>query len=466
MTKHVLLLCGVLFFSACPQAPEPGDAGPGPFDAGARDAGLADAGSLPDDAGTTMGPPTIAFRRPDGGLTTDVYLLDEVAVTGRGFPPDSEVTLEAQMTPWRSTATYLTAADGTFDGARDAPVRGDFSGVDPDGFFWSMDTADFQVAASADVSFVARVDGAPAAFALLHRSYRLPGVTEVQPDAGFVGIFYVPPGAGPFPTFLAFGGSEGGLSGGQAYAQDLVPLGVAVLAVAYFGAPGVPAGLENIPLEYFQGPLDWLRARPEVDLSRLGVIGGSRGGELALLLASRHPEFSLVVADSPSGYVWGSAQTANGLGWTEHDAGVFPVPSLDLAPVLVTTASGQAYSFRSGFETMLAQASPADLERARITIERSPARVAMFAGEADALWPSCPMAGPVLDAQADAGLDAGSFLVCFPDAGHAVGVVGLPTKYLDSSGGQFPLALGGDAAGAAHAGRQRLRRLRALVDAW
>jgi hypothetical protein len=49
---------------------------------------------------------------------------------------------------------------------------------------------------------------------------------------------------------LIIGGSEGGLSS-PLLAAALAGHGYPVLTIAYFGAPGLPASLSRIPLEYF-----------------------------------------------------------------------------------------------------------------------------------------------------------------------------------------------------------------------
>ena len=55
---------------------------------------------------------------------------------------------------------------------------------------------------------------------------------------------------------IAVGGSSPGIFGlpGLAFASE----GVATLALAYFGMPGLPRTFERIPLEYFAKALSWL----------------------------------------------------------------------------------------------------------------------------------------------------------------------------------------------------------------
>src|SRR2546423_12920781 len=62
------------------------------------------------------------------------------------------------------------------------------------------------------------------------------------------------------------------------------------LAIAYFGAAGLPQTLSNIPLEYFVKALSWLRSQPGVDPAHLFTYGVSRGSEAALLLGALYPD--------------------------------------------------------------------------------------------------------------------------------------------------------------------------------
>lgn len=49
-----------------------------------------------------------------------------------------------------------------------------------------------------------------------------------------VARLYLPKAAGKVPVVIAFGGSDGGLNGGNGNADLLAPQGIAVLSLAYF----------------------------------------------------------------------------------------------------------------------------------------------------------------------------------------------------------------------------------------
>ncbi len=92
-------------------------------------------------------------------------------------------------------------------------------------------------------------------------------------------------------------------------AACLAAKGYAAFALAYFDYEDLPKSLENIPLEYFQTAIHWLQARDDIRSNSIAVMGGSRGGELALLLGATFPEIHAVVAISANSEVFGGLDT-------------------------------------------------------------------------------------------------------------------------------------------------------------
>lgn len=254
---------------------------------------------------------------------------------------------------------------------------------------------------------------------------------------GIAGNFFPGRGVGARPGVLLLGGSEGGLGSGAAReARSLAARGYSVFQLAYFRLPGQPKALELVPVETFTRGLDWLARQPGVDRGRLAVVGGSKGAEAALLLATRRADVRAVVAQMPSAAVW------NGFSWESFgsrtsswsEAGR-PLPYLAF-PRGMTRSLGEVYA--RALATLPAHPDAA------IAVERIGAPVLLVCGEMDALWPSCPMAR-MLRARAAAAGGPAVTLLAYPKAGHAVGGVPLPSgnKRIGGMGG---FLLGGEGA--------------------
>jgi acetyl esterase/lipase len=326
--------------------------------------------------------------------TTRARYTDPVRVVTTGLPPGASVRFDISSGGAVSSGTFDVPEDGVIDFARDAPSDGTWAGADPDGFLWSLDEM-----AALDVTVVARSEsGALLTSATLERAPFAEGtIAEVVDDGTLVGTFYRPEGDGPFPAVLTFGGSEGGRESGEFTAAYLATLGYAALGVAYFDEPGLPTGLTDVPIEILEANLSWLRGRPEVDGSRVGVWGGSRGGELALILAARDPGLGAIVAEVPSSYVWGSAAEIDRAAWTVGGTELPYVPSVGEGYEIFTDELGTHLATTPAFHADLAAASPAVLEGARIRVEDAGAAILFIAGADDQLWPSCTLAEVGMD---------------------------------------------------------------------
>jgi dienelactone hydrolase len=144
-------------------------------------------------------------------------------------------------------------------------------------------------------------------------------------ERGLLGTFYEPPGEGRHPAMIVLTGSGGGMPPPSGPAGGFASRGYAVLALAYFNAEGLPSTLSNIPLEYFGTALEWLASQPSVDPDRIGVLGHSRGAELALLLGAVYPHLRVVVAVAPSNVVnRGCCDRFSTVAWTAQGRAVAP----------------------------------------------------------------------------------------------------------------------------------------------
>jgi dienelactone hydrolase len=101
-------------------------------------------------------------------------------------------------------------------------------------------------------------------------------------------------------AIITLTGSDGGIDGARTLAGFYASRHFPSLAVAYFGTKQTPKTLSEIPVEYIESAVSWLKAQ---GYGKVAVDGISKGAELALLAASLIPDITCVIARSPSYFV-------------------------------------------------------------------------------------------------------------------------------------------------------------------
>jgi hypothetical protein len=254
--------------------------------------------------------------------------------------------------------------------------------------------------------------------------YGLPEIEVLAPGPtgqriasdGLFGNYFPASGPGPHPAVLLLGGSEGGLGSGTHFtALALQKEGFAVLHLAYFGAPGQSDALERVPLELFDKGLDWLKTQPGVDPDRIAVMGASKGAEAALLIAARRADVGAVVAGMPTSVVWPGVDWGSG-GQSKHASWVAGGKELATMPF---GDWDQAEGIISVYRKVEDPAHQAAATRAAIPIERARAKVLLVCGEAETMWPACPMARQVA-ARSVSRSGPPVTVLAYRDAGHFV----------------------------------------------
>ena len=330
--------------------------------------------------------PGLGRQTPHFEITPDAVLFDErFRLVLNGLKPQEEVTIRADGNRgvWQSS--------GTFRG----DDRGQVVVADPMRLVWSATSrqppGNSPFAQAQPWTFTAEVGGQPIATRTIVRHPVAENVRVVPVrERGLVGTAYFPADTGRRPAIIVLPGSGGGVPGPGTYAGGLASKGYVVLALAYFNAEGLPPLLKNIPLEYFATAVDWLTSQPAVEPTRIGVLGTSRGGELALLLGATYPSlFHVVVANVPSNVVWpGLSDDSEAPAWTLKGEPLPSVPSH-------VTAADRVLSSRERFLKSMQDATV--LAGAEIHVERFDGPVLLFSGKDDQLWPSDVFAARIVE---------------------------------------------------------------------
>jgi len=368
---------------------------------------------------------------PAGPATLDTAL--HVSVTDA--PPGAPVTLAAsQVDGWgrslRSSAVFTADAAGTVDVSSRAPVSGDYTGVDPMGLIWSMRPTRGAARARAagfpapvHTTFEVAAGDQPGVSVTVERQ-RLPdGVRRARVTShGLVGSLFTPTDGGPVPGVILIGGAEGGMH--EPDAALLAAHGFAVLALAYFGARGLPSGLVDIPLEYFGRAIDFLSAQRRCRPGQLGIMGASRGGEASLLVAATFAQIGAVVSTAGSGLITAGIQYGpnfldivgtNRPSWTLGGA---PLPYLPYSVTPQTraeVAAGEPVHMWRIFQPALHSA--ATVADAVIPVERINGAVLMVSGADDQAWHCAELSDYAFERL---GRKAPHRHVILPGAGHGI----------------------------------------------
>ncbi len=320
------------------------------------------------------------------------------------------------------------------------------------GLFWSMESA----AASADgnsnfaknttspdcVDFEARLDGQVIARASLTRNFVAPGTVTRdlkipnQADGGTgeitVGRLFIPPGHGPHPVVIVLSGSGGGFDVDKA--AVLSRHGFATLALAYFGIAPLPTWLHRIPLEYFEAALTWLHAQPELDSQHTGILGVSRGAELALLLGATHPQqIRAIVAYAPSSVAWAAS------GRDKATGGLIPCWTRRGKPMPFAPLPLRGFMWRSAFPVMTLKRpvmfrnlfraglrNREAVEHAAIPVENIRGPILLISGGDDHLWPAAEMSEAIIARLKRNGSAHAAEHLHFAHAGHMLRYPHLP----------------------------------------
>lgn len=212
---------------------------------------------------------------------------------------------------------------------------------------------------------------------------------EVLPAKNVEAILYT--GNNHSKTLIVgLGGSEGGNAWSSDFwkttREQFIAKGYAFVAVGYFGCKNTPKLLDKIAIEEVMQAILSAAKHPNVKATKIIVIGGSRGADLALLLASYYPEINGVVGIVASHAVFpGHTSEFNSSCWTFKGKELPYVPVNEASvPYLMQR------DLKGAFEAML-QDTVAE-QKALIPVEKIHGPLLLLSATQDEICPSTKMA--------------------------------------------------------------------------
>lgn len=225
------------------------------------------------------------------------------------------------------------------------------------------------------------------------------------------------------PLIVGLGGSEGGNAWTSDYwkktRDQFIEKGYAFLAIGYFKAKGTPDTLNKISIESVHNAIVLATKNANINKKKIAIVGGSRGGDLALLLGSYYRDIKCVVAIVPSHVAFpGHTNHFSTSAWTFNNKELPFVPVNDEAvPFLMK------HDLRGTFTAMLKD-SIAE-EKALIKVEKINGPILLLSATKDDHIPSVEMCDKIIERlKANKFKDANKHIVI--EGGH-----GEPLKHFD-----------------------------------
>ncbi|MEE4540588.1 acyl-CoA thioester hydrolase/BAAT C-terminal domain-containing protein [Streptomyces sp. V4-01] len=193
--------------------------------------------------------------------------------------------------------------------------------------------------------------------------------------------------------------------------------GVTAASVRWFGGPGQPPGICEVPLETFADATGLLRER---GVTRVGMLGVSKGAEAALLLSSLSDCADAVIALAPTSVVWANVGPGrDGRQQPYRSCWTWQGQPLPFVPYDSSWAGaepdGAPVSVLGWYERSL-EVHADRLRAAAIPVENADADLVLVAGGADRMWPSVRFARELADRRTAAGRSTA--VVVGTGAGH------------------------------------------------
>lgn len=369
-------------------------------------------------------------------ITPEKALIDEpVEISIANLKPHTQITVEATCKnkdndAWKSYAIFQADDKGVVDIAKQAPIDGSYQGIDPMGLFWSMVPPDKEVLQKVPSTFdfhevflSVLIDGKVHAQKTIHRLAVAPNVEKrAVHEQGLVGTFFYPKNMQHGPGVIVLGGSGGRIP--EDVAQLLASHGYAAFALGFFGVPGLPERLKNIPLEYFQTAMQWFKSQSEVDKNHIAILGRSRGGELVLLLGATFPqEMQAIVAYVPGAFLASES-------WTYKNKPLPGVPYPSDVQEAEATQKGLIAQHTGSFDDpeestskykwVFGSASQDVLGEAAIQVEKIQCPILLLSAEDDKMWQSTDFSNIIMQRLDEKKSTITKKHLHFPNAGHGV----------------------------------------------
>lgn len=245
---------------------------------------------------------------------------------------------------------------------------------------------------------------------------------------GFVGHLAESDGGSDRAVIVIMGG-EKSLLPGIKFAERFADYRITGLAVSLFGADGLPDSPNQIPLELFLPAVKYLRENKKI--SHISVYGQSMGSIFAVLVAQYIGGMENVILVSPT-HVPFEGTLKDKKTMTDHsiatwqgmdipfvraDFSVVKAARYQSHPAVKYRVTGMWAAFYDAYR------NESNVQKAKLNVEKTGARVLLIAGQEDEAWPSEYSARMIKDQLNNCGYEKEVKVVLFPHGSHLTGLM-------------------------------------------
>ena len=247
-------------------------------------------------------------------------------------------------------------------------------------------------------------------------------------EHGFVGHLAEPDAGSDRAVIIVMGGEQSLLPGVK-FAERFADFGITGLAVSLFGAEGLPASPDRIPLELIEAAVKYLRE--EKKILHLSIYGQSMGSIFAALAAEKIGGFENLILVSPthvpfegtlrdkktmtghSVAVWRGKE----LPFVEADFSKWKTGKYQKHPAAGYPVTGMWCAYYEAYQNC----EPVKL--AMLHPEKSGARILMIAGAMDEAWPAADSVRKLQTELREANYAREVKAIVFPRGSHLTGLM-------------------------------------------
>ena len=250
-------------------------------------------------------------------------------------------------------------------------------------------------------------------------------------EHGFVGHLAEPDGGSDKAVIIVMGGEQSILPGIK-FAERFADYGITGLSVSLFGAEGIPDSPNSIPVDMFLPAAQYLRTKKGIE--HISIYGQSMGSIFAVLAAQYIGGFENLIMVSPTHVPFEGTlkdkKTMTGRSVATWKGSDIPFVTADFSKVKAgkyqkhPDAKCKVTGMWAAYHDAYKDASK--VSEAKLSVEKTGARVLLIAGDEDEAWPAEYSVREIERELKNSGYDKDVKVIVYPHGSHLNGL--MPNK--------------------------------------